>query len=94
MSNASSMPEPKVLLDGLAYVESPRWHESRLWFAHWGTGEIVAVDLDGVESHKVVPMPFRASLTKSYRSRYECTPIDAKPPTKMGGLIGRLARLA
>jgi sugar lactone lactonase YvrE len=41
------MPEPKVLLDGLAYVESPRWHEGRLWFAHWGTGEIVAVDLDG-----------------------------------------------
>jgi sugar lactone lactonase YvrE len=47
MSNASSMPEPKVLLDGLAYVESPRWYEGRLWFAHWGTGEIVAVDLDG-----------------------------------------------
>src|SRR6266700_134744 len=47
MSNTSSMPEPKVLLDGLAYVESPRWHEGRLWFAHWGTGEIVAVDLDG-----------------------------------------------
>jgi sugar lactone lactonase YvrE len=47
MSNISSMPEPKVLLDGLAYVESPRWHEGRLWFAHWGTGEIVAVDLDG-----------------------------------------------
>src|SRR6266851_10457957 len=47
MSNTSSMPEPKVLLDGLAYVESPRWHDGRLWFAHWGTGEIVAVDLDG-----------------------------------------------
>jgi sugar lactone lactonase YvrE len=41
------MPEPRVLLDGLAYVESPRWHDGRLWFAHWGTGEIVAVDLDG-----------------------------------------------
>src|SRR5690242_7942369 len=47
MSSTSSMPEPTVLLDGLAYVESPRWHEGRLWFAHWGTGEIVAVDLDG-----------------------------------------------
>jgi sugar lactone lactonase YvrE len=40
--------EPRVLLSGLAYVESPRWHEDRLWFAHWGAGEIVAVDLDGV----------------------------------------------
>src|SRR5262245_43113804 len=38
---------PHVLLSGLAYVESPRWHDDRLWFAHWGTGEIVAVDLDG-----------------------------------------------
>jgi sugar lactone lactonase YvrE len=27
--------------------ESPRWHEGRLWFANWGAGEIVAVDLDG-----------------------------------------------
>ncbi|MDQ2787059.1 MAG: SMP-30/gluconolactonase/LRE family protein [Chloroflexota bacterium] len=47
MSNTSPMPEPKVLLDGLAYVESPRWHDGRLWFAHWGTGEIIALDLDG-----------------------------------------------
>jgi sugar lactone lactonase YvrE len=38
---------PRVLLDGLAYVESPRWHEGRLWFAHWGAGEVVAVGLDG-----------------------------------------------
>jgi sugar lactone lactonase YvrE len=39
--------EPRVVLDGLAYVESPRWHEGRLWFAHWGTDEIVAVTVDG-----------------------------------------------
>ena len=39
--------EPRVLLSGLAYVESPRWHDGRLWFAHWGTDEIIAVDLDG-----------------------------------------------
>ncbi len=41
------MDEPRVLLDGLAYVESPRWHDGRLWFAHWGTDEIVAVDPEG-----------------------------------------------
>ena len=34
MSETLSVPEPRVLLDGLAYVESPRWHEGRLWFAH------------------------------------------------------------
>jgi hypothetical protein len=33
MPNSSPMPEPKVLLDGLAYVESSRWHDGRWWFA-------------------------------------------------------------
>ncbi|MFN8575143.1 MAG: SMP-30/gluconolactonase/LRE family protein [Gemmatimonadaceae bacterium] len=41
------MPEATLLLDGLAYVESPRWHDGRLWFAHWGTGDVVAVGLNG-----------------------------------------------
>jgi sugar lactone lactonase YvrE len=41
------MHEPRVILDGLAYVESARWHDGRLWFAHWGTDEIIAVDPDG-----------------------------------------------
>ena len=41
------MSEPRVILSELAYVESPRWHDGRLWFAHWGTDEIIAVDLDG-----------------------------------------------
>jgi sugar lactone lactonase YvrE len=39
--------KPRVLLDGLAMPESPRWHNGRLWFSNWGTREIVAVDLDG-----------------------------------------------
>lgn len=46
-SRDASPSEPRVLLSGLAYVESPRWHDDRLWFAHWGAGEIVAVDLVG-----------------------------------------------
>ena len=37
----------ETLLDGLAMVESARWHDDRLWFAHWGVGEVIAVDLDG-----------------------------------------------
>ena len=40
--------QPRVLLDGLAMPESPRWHDDRLWFSNWGTKQIVAVDLDGV----------------------------------------------
>jgi sugar lactone lactonase YvrE len=43
----SQVIEPRVLLDGLGIGESPRWHDGRLWFSNWGTGEIVAVTLDG-----------------------------------------------
>jgi sugar lactone lactonase YvrE len=39
--------EGKPLLTGLVIGESPRWHDGRLWFANWGAGEIVAVDLEG-----------------------------------------------
>jgi len=39
--------EAQPLVSGLMIGESPRWHEGRLWFAHWGAEEIVAVDLDG-----------------------------------------------
>ena len=39
--------KPRVLLDALTMVESPRWHDGRLWFPHWGTPEIIAVDLEG-----------------------------------------------
>ncbi len=41
------LPEPRLLADGFVMVESGRWHDGRLWFAHWGAGEVVAVDLDG-----------------------------------------------
>jgi len=39
--------KPRVLASGFAMVESPRWHDGRLWFPHWSTPEIIAVDLDG-----------------------------------------------
>jgi sugar lactone lactonase YvrE len=37
----------QTLMTGLIIGESPRWHEGRLWFCHWGAHEIVAVDLEG-----------------------------------------------
>ena len=39
--------DPRILLDGLTFGESPRWHDGRLWLSDWGTGEIIAVDLRG-----------------------------------------------
>jgi sugar lactone lactonase YvrE len=41
------MPEPRVLMTGLAFGESVRWHDDRVWFADWGTQEIIAVGFDG-----------------------------------------------
>jgi sugar lactone lactonase YvrE len=37
----------QVLMRDVAFGESPRWHDGRLWFTDWGTQEIVAVDLEG-----------------------------------------------
>ena len=45
-SEQSMAPKTKILLTGLAFGESPRWHADRLWFADWGAQEVVAVDLD------------------------------------------------
>jgi sugar lactone lactonase YvrE len=53
---SSPVIEPRVLLDGLAMPESPRWHDGRLWFSNWGAEEIVAVDLTG-RSEVVGPGP-------------------------------------
>src|SRR5262249_59198826 len=55
-SSMSSMPEPQTLLTDLVIGESPRWHDGRLWFAHWGAGEIVAVDVEGA-AEVVGPSP-------------------------------------
>jgi sugar lactone lactonase YvrE len=41
------MTDLHTLMTGIAMGESPRWRDGRLWFADWGAGEIIAVDLDG-----------------------------------------------
>jgi sugar lactone lactonase YvrE len=41
------MPELQTLMTGLAFGESPRWHNGRLWFSDFGAQEVVAVDLEG-----------------------------------------------
>src|SRR5215217_6585436 len=41
------MPEPRIVLTGLAIGESPRWHDGRLWLSNWGTQEILTVSLEG-----------------------------------------------
>jgi sugar lactone lactonase YvrE len=43
---------PEVLMEGVVFGESPRWHDGHLWFSDWGANEVIALDADG--SHKVV----------------------------------------
>ncbi len=37
----------QVLVDGLGFPESTRWHDGRLWLCNWGAGEVLAVAADG-----------------------------------------------
>jgi sugar lactone lactonase YvrE len=41
------VPEPRVLLTGLAFPESPRWHNGRLWLSDWIAREVIALDMNG-----------------------------------------------
>jgi sugar lactone lactonase YvrE len=43
----SSVLELQILMSGLAFPESPRWHDDHLLFSDWGAHEVIAVDLEG-----------------------------------------------
>ncbi len=47
LSKESSRPELQILMTGLAFGESPRWHDDRLWFSDWAAQEVIAVDIEG-----------------------------------------------
>ncbi len=54
---------PRLVLDGIAMGESPRWHDGRIWFADWMAGRIVAVDeasgaAEVVVEHASLPLCF------------------------------------
>ncbi len=46
------MDQPEVLLEGVVFGETPRWHDGRLWFSDWGAGQVIALDPGG--AHEVV----------------------------------------
>jgi sugar lactone lactonase YvrE len=54
------MSNVQTLLNGLAFPESPRWHEGRLWLCDWIAQEVIAVDLKGQREvvTNVRSMPF------------------------------------
>jgi len=44
--------EPEVLMEGVVFGESPRWHGGRLWFSDWGAHQVIALGPGG--GHEVV----------------------------------------
>jgi sugar lactone lactonase YvrE len=52
----------RTLMTGLGLVESPRWHDGRLWFADWIAGQVIAVDTGGrhelMVEHRSLPLCF------------------------------------
>jgi len=42
------MTEIRVVLDGLAFPESPRWHDGRIYVSDWSAHEVIMVRDDGV----------------------------------------------
>src|SRR6266702_6540293 len=47
MNEQAIQSEAQLLVSGLAFGESPRWHGGRLWLADWGAQAILAVDSAG-----------------------------------------------
>ena len=45
--NIESRVEPQILLTDLAFPESPRWRDGRLWVSDWGANEVIVVDERG-----------------------------------------------
>lgn len=50
----------RVVVEGLAFPEGPRWHDGRLWFSDMGTATVSAVDPDG-KTEEIVHVERRPS---------------------------------
>jgi len=80
----------QLLASGLGLLESPRWHEGRLWFSDWTAGLILRLDPDGdletVVSHQSLPLcfDFRPDGTLLVVSASSCRLLS---PTPGGELV-------
>ncbi|WP_327048847.1 SMP-30/gluconolactonase/LRE family protein [Microbispora sp. NBC_01189] len=69
------MPELRTWLTGLGLVESPRWHDGRLYFSDWTAGEVIALDLDG--RHEVVARVDSLPLCTDWRADGRLVIVDS-----------------
>ncbi len=41
------MSAPEVLMEGIVFGESPRWHDGQVWFSDRDANQVVALEADG-----------------------------------------------
>lgn len=41
------LPDMDLVMEGVVFGESPRWHDDRLWFSDWGAGRVFSVAAGG-----------------------------------------------
>jgi sugar lactone lactonase YvrE len=46
-----------VLMEGIAFGESPRWHDGRVWFSDWGAHQVIALNPDDGGHEVIVSVP-------------------------------------
>jgi sugar lactone lactonase YvrE len=47
LDRAGSLSYMSVLMEGVVFGESPRWHDGRVWFSDWGAHQVIALDPNG-----------------------------------------------
>lgn len=52
---------PRTLIDGLSYLECPRWREGRLWFADFYTNAVYSAAGDGTDVRVELEVPQQPS---------------------------------
>lgn len=59
MSKISRL-KPEILLEGLLFPESPRWHDNKLWFSDMDGYKVMTVDMSGI-TETIIKRPNRLS---------------------------------
>ena len=65
------MATASVLLEGLAFGESPRWHDGALWVCDWGAQELLRVRADGTSEVVARVQSFPLCMSRSARRIFE-----------------------
>jgi hypothetical protein len=48
-----------MVLTGMGFPESTRWHDGRVWLCNWGAGEVNAIRPDGASEVMARVLEFR-----------------------------------